>query len=584
MRSLIIMKKIGLILVLVSVAVLPFWTVDAQDKKAKEAEKGVSGTAVTARPPDVEGIAGMAMLTTALLKWEPYGDDEAEFEAAGYKVYRRGEGESYGDPVAMIGPVANWTDYHLEKGKKYYYKVLAYDTWGVHSGLSDELPIETLKKPPFQAFVGDSNMVRVSTLDVLCVVYHGGMSRDEAERVRKGLELAREFLWRNSRCRLNLNMVYLLVDADAPSDGSHEMKGFEEDLRKRGYLDDQFDVVFATGPAIKERRSGLLIFNSTAGAMGWRETAPYPGNDPAVDYDIVWVFVYAFSESLDKVIIQKSGLPGFLAKTRISYSGIARAMKEFDGYDKFKMPWDRYIEVVDLDDDGIPDKDDRVPLDEYRLASNQRYRDTDNDYLDDIDEMTASIWWGSNNIKRDTDSDGIIDGKDPFPLVDFQPSIRKVRFVPTIDGTIEDTWKVLSRGSFWSSKEDLDVTIYAGWDDENLYFAVKCNSKLNMRATFRIEEGEDGERSCEASTAWGKSEVWGSYSQPPLEGALAAHWIGVDGDYEWEMKMPIDFMGKDSLEPGSTIGLSMSLRGSGDPDKVVYITEPHGFYHVKLEK
>ncbi len=590
------MRKAGLIILIALTAVSFFCAANAQETKGNNIGKSESNRDVVNKPPAVKGFAGMAMFTTVWLKWEEYDEDVNGFKPAGYRIYRREEGGDYGEPAAVPGPVSMWTDYNLERGKKYYYKISAYDSRWNESEPTNELPVETQAKAQFRPFYGEITVRRAATLDVLCAIYHGGMEKEEAERVRNGLELARHFFWRNSRCRLNLNMMYLYIDEDAPVADGKSMKGIEEDLRRRGYVDNQFDAVFATGPAIKTRSDGLTILGNTAGAMGWAGLAKYPGDDPGIYYEIVWVFADAFSQSLDKIIVERSGWPRLFERNSSSFSGIAGAISSFDTYDKFKPPWDGYIEVLDRDDDGIPDMDERVPLDERQLPSDPRQKDTDNDYLDDMDEMTASIWWGSDCLKRDTDGDGLLDGKDKFPLVDFQPVIKKTTVAPAIDGKIEDTWEVMSKGYFWSNKEDRSVTTYVGWDEKNLYFAVESDKKwvIVLSVVENSEDGiKDGSEVHTFSVSWGNREVYYGSGKTRVEGALAAHWKGDDGTCQTEIKIPVSFgwkgPGDESekrlpLKAGGTIALSIGLSSFEDKFEFIYVTDHDGFYDVKLEK
>ena len=116
-----------------------------------------------------KGFRGNAMITSAFLKWDPYEGPEG-YKLAGYKIYRHGEGEKYGPPLKIVGPINMWTDSGLEKGTKYFYTVAAFSAEGQESELSDELQLQTAEHPPFHAYVGDMRILRIPTLDVLCVI------------------------------------------------------------------------------------------------------------------------------------------------------------------------------------------------------------------------------------------------------------------------------------------------------------------------------------------------------------------------------------------------------------------------------
>jgi len=453
--------------------------------------------------------------------------------------------------------------------------------------MSNELPIETATKAPFQPFVGEIKMRRIPTLNALCVIY-GEMTKEESERIKKGIEEARLFMWRNSRCRMNLNITFAYGD-NTPNLDSDELKEIEKDLRKRGYDDDQFAFVFIALPEIKEIKGGYRILGNTAAGTGWKSIVPYPGEDISVEYKIVWAFTKTFCESLDVILKNNDLSPVFKGNFDDGFRSAAKGLAALDGIEKLKAPNNSYIEVFDADDDGIPDADDRVPLDEARFPSDSRYKDTDNDYLDDMDELTASIWRSTSNLDRDTDKDKLVDGKDPFPFLDFQPAISAVKFVPSIDGKIENTWKVLSKGCFWSASENPNITIYTGWDDANLYIAAKSDKKLNI--TLKIKDNEKSSKTRDYLLTWEGKEVllhdWtkikdGGKSLPVKTGSLA-HWIGDDGTFQTEASIPV---GKEAfkLEKGKKILIQLYLTNPEDIKDNIWVTEFDGFYEVMLEK
>lgn len=139
------------------------------------------------------------------------------------------------------------------------------------------------------------------------------------------------------------------------------------------------------------------------------------------------------------------------------------------------------ITVKDADEDGFPDNDARLPLDEARFGSSPQKPATDG-ALPDLDKAMLSTWapgplqstWiklGNqiampNPTKADSDGDGLPDASDPYPLIPYQPFIYPLH--PTIDGDPAD-WtdvplagKMVKGGIEATYKQAYDVGGYYG--------------------------------------------------------------------------------------------------------------------------
>ena len=534
----------------------------------------------------IEDFAGMGMLTTVWLRWAPYQSDN--FTVSGYKIYRKDGAGEYKNPIASLGPVTSWTDYGLEKGKKYFYRISAYSLDGKETEMSDELPLETAIKAPFIQYEGEINISMVPTFEILCAIY-GEVSEDETEQFKEAIENARRFLWRNSRCQVNFHIAYLIVKDKNISEDDDTVV-FEADLIRRGYSHIMPKVVFVKTSKGMIFRS-IFLFNKERHYFEDSWTADYPASIHIDNVRIMFQFSWIMCEYLRGIVNQnmKQNIP--IINPGGGFRSFAEFIASIRNYENLKNPYIGYIEVFDRDKDGIPDSDERVPLDEARLPSDSRYKDSDNDYLPDMDEMVASIWYGSNNLERDTDNDGFIDGKDPFPLVDFQPVINSIKFIPAIDGKIEDTWKVLSKGCFWSTKDKPDLTIYAGWDESNLYLAMKSNKKQDF--ALKIKNGAGFNMTYDYRIRWGEKEaILKSSKKPakltkhvPVESrtGVSAHWIGTDGDCQMEVKLPVSKEGI-KLETAKKLLISITLTNPEEKDEIIYVTGFDEFYEVTLEK
>lgn len=164
-----------------------------------------------------------------------------------------------------------------------------------------------------------------------------------------------------------------------------------------------------------------------------------------------------------------------------------------------RMYFGETLSVVDRDEDGFPDDDARLPLDEKRFGSTAS-RESTNGEMSDLDLAMLSTWadtvleptWLKEEIdtrvpnpkKIDQDGDGVADSADPLPLYPYQPFI--VPFSPSVDGS-DGEWKdVPLAGRI--SKPKLEFTFKQS-HDEAAYYAV-FTLKGDWRRLDSIFDGE----------------------------------------------------------------------------------------------
>lgn len=134
----------------------------------------------------------------------------------------------------------------------------------------------------------------------------------------------------------------------------------------------------------------------------------------------------------------------------------------------------------DADEDGFPDNDPRLPLDERRFGSTSLKKQSDG-RLGDLAKAMQSNWtpgplqptWTRPAdqsirpapLKPDTDGDGIVDAEDSYPLYPWTPLIMPQR--ATIDGAFAEWTGVSPAATF--DKGGLRFTFKQSHDDQAYY-------------------------------------------------------------------------------------------------------------------
>lgn len=328
--------------------------------------------------------------------------------------------------------------------------------------------------------------VRVKNLKVLAVIYRG--AEDDAARMderavakaRAGLELGREFYFRNSRARLNVALDWRIIDTAAPDNAGPTMEHMVADLRRRGVQDGDYDGLIVTGVGLTGNWGGFNVLGGAGGCFGiGGDRGPgYPGFDPEIGYGWAWIFVHEFQHALDLVIADGSNLRMLHAhpyadRTEPFFKGcyrggehwdwVALTLREFDDYGALRGVRNEFLECADADGDSLPDDDPRLPIDERRFGSDPALKDTDGDGLDDLGELTANIYAASDPRKADTDGDGLADGADPYPLVALRPTLPYRGATGPADPPLLDS-------VFVRNDPGGAAPVYATWDEDGLYF------------------------------------------------------------------------------------------------------------------
>lgn len=437
---------------------------------------------IQAPEPAPSDVTVTPYTTTAVVRFK--GGNPA---CKAYAVYSRSQGAPLSQVPLRVTGGESCTVFGLGAGKVYLFSVAGLDEQGYPITLrSDEARVRTLPE-------GNEGIAPMANITLLTVIYTGGYSAEEIEALKRGFELARLFIFRNTGARLNLDIAYIELTGDLPEVNEPGLRILEEDLRSRGILIQSFDAVHGVSRNLPMNVSGYLFSNGAVGSAGASADAAYPGTDPGVDYRACWTLLHEFQHSLEFIISQGGGRstmlsghfldnyplpPGQVFDAGDFYDGQAEILRRFRGYRTLPPPWIGRIEVLDRDGDGLPDGDPRVPKDEARLGSDPANRDSDGDGLDDLREFIAGIYRGANPKIVDTDGDGLLDGADPFPLSRFS---GRIPFGTPMRGEIPPG--ALSEGAYFSKLGDHSppVKIHASWDRDFLYLAVESDRPLQVR-------------------------------------------------------------------------------------------------------
>ncbi len=467
---------------------------------------------ISARSEEVRAIPPIIITsviprnTTVELKFKP-ATEIGSIPIAGYNLYRRVEGGEYpAQPIAYLDADTCYTDSRLNENTTYFYIIHSRDFQGNELSASEEISATTDDQA--------DKYTKYASLEILVVLYThtsgGDILPEEIPKIKKMIEKARLFYWRNSGLKMNLDISYLIIDEYLKADPSdYSISKVENDLHKYGVQDLQYDAIFR----ISSATSGFWSYgtpswsfmgppNSTgfshicwAAARGIK-AAPYPIYDPNINYGLTWLFTHEFQHAMDD-IYNDNGNPEmyhgdmpweFPVACGEEYDFQAKIYRNFHNWLALKGYRGQILESEDIDNDGIPDNDIRVPLDEIRFGSDSLNKDSDSDGLSDYQEIKAGIYEGTNPNISDTDDDGIQDDRDKYPL--YPVNVLIPRFSPILNGTIEDGWHLLVDKLNFTTTSSFNCKIYVNWDANYLYLALKM--KAYAIPTIFIDAKADG--------------------------------------------------------------------------------------------
>ena len=401
---------------------------------------------------------------------------------------------------------------------RYSYKLTpTFNTIPPQSASSREFRCST---PP-----SDSSMMACTRLRVLCMVYRTISYRDvypretypqipdgrtitdeELDYLRDACKFNTDFYFRNSSCKLMLDFDFYVVqdtlwlhelgDKDPYwlSCNERVTRDFERAAKSFGMGPTDYAGLICPYAWVNypPRRKSALSDPTTTDSINIRQaygggtngvpapwkygkTTGYTGNpfqDKFSRQD--WLITHEFHHQID-ALMEASGYPEYYHADQ-PWKMPGRFGEDFDfnaqiirkaGLDWWlNLKFGILAQTMDADHDGVPDDDLSLPFDEKRLGGDPTKKDSDGDWLDDLQEVMAGTTRGSALNNKDTDEDGIPDGQDTEPLYPVVPTIVRSELRNELDlKSMDSTSYKFADIPF----EKPYASINAYWSDNGLY-------------------------------------------------------------------------------------------------------------------
>lgn len=335
-----------------------------------------------------------------------------------------------------------------------------------------------------------------------------------------------------------------------------------------------------------------------------------------------WLMTHEFHHQLDELFLV-SGYPEYwfnhfsstvntAADFGEHFDGNAWILKNWPKANWYDLKFGNLRFTIDEDMDGVPDNDLELPMDEIRLNSSPRSKDSDGDGVSDLEETFISNWiiegcgetYGGTAqfpdlINPDTDGDNLTDGIDPYPLYPFKPEIPFRQFI-----NADSVHQARSKPIFARLLDNrIHATVYAHWDSAYLSFVFKIDRLAPIKLMIDADAdgwfiGKDNYliylRPKNANTM--ETElVMVNCSDPkrwPFHDKDMAKKITVnsqikefDSEYFITVKLAKDEYTGLTLMMGETIGINIGflvIMDAEEHEKYLTIFEPNRFFDVEL--
>ncbi len=436
-------------------------------------------------------------------------------------------------PVSSGGQRHEVTINGLEPGTRYLFRVTFPGLTVVPGPARSRLyAFTTLPVPRLKTFV----RLPVAVLVYLNVVNTSSVTPDAPPQPLEGdprLQYYKDqvargvfFYWLNSRMNLWLDCEFFVVpekrevpDSEfvywpLPFDSDWD-KALAAKGKKRG---DYAMLVEIVGERRWNKDTKQYTYKTTGGGT-WGIDFPAPG-DPARSRfggggDTAWLFTHETHHAVDS-IFEHSGYEEYLfnhpspsidsaRKTGEHWDCNAYILRHWSARQYQSCAYGDIQTVVDGDQDGIPDDENWLPLDEARFGSTPLAVESCGCGMSDMEAALTRIWVNDtlpappdvharyldpDPMNPDMDGDGLPNALDPYPLYAANTRIRRV--TPGIDGHISGgEWEAWHTVAGADAAAGFDAKVYAHWDADALYFAFDLSRPI-AQLYAQMDAGDDG--------------------------------------------------------------------------------------------
>ncbi len=332
--------------------------------------------------------------------------------------------------------------------------------------------------------------MHVLTLNVLTVVYlradvdgtvHTLTREQVGDKVRSEFEKCREWYFRNTHFRLHLNLKdYVVLEEPV----ARVRRGW---VAPEAVREQVRPVLEAQGKRLEDYHSIVCLYPSPGydagkpdqlGDVGGGGLTTFGYSTFAISGKLAWLLCHEYSHQLD-AFFDRSGVPKFwlnhpdptIHPGRYGQHWDVNAFicRRWHPNDWFQMRFGEVWEVADVNGNGIPDDDPRLPLDEKRMG---RIARTGNARPDDLRRAMAGIFFG---YRLDT---GLPDGIGYREEgATWRLPREAVLLIPF--GNLRNP----PDGSFRYAQAQnrlLTADIFAAWLERELQFAVSCREPCDI--------------------------------------------------------------------------------------------------------
>ncbi len=364
-----------------------------------------------------------------------------------------------------------------------------------------------------------SGQMQYAEIDTLVVIYPNyykdatvqmHLSSSDIEILENEVRTSQNFIWRSSNLKCLMKTDFLIIDRALTLNDLWDFGGgsywlhqrywgeqavtVEEDLHTAGIADYQYSVILVLYAFENSTGATAAIGGGTYGVYSTMGDAAYIAIPLAWGLNCDGTVTHEYLHALDS-IFEASGNPGgndmhhtdhpeslpYVCDSGQHLNFLVCNTLDPESWLLLNPLWAAVAQTADSDNDNVPDSG-VLPITEESIGSNDADIDTDNDGLDDLEELICTYYSSSDLLSQDTESDGMLDGTDPYPLCTFNN--YSLQRQPVINGIIAPG-EYSEIVQYNKGNTDIAVTFYADWLDDTLFIAAMVTD--DMLSTYYTE-------------------------------------------------------------------------------------------------